>query len=508
MADIGDLMKMARAGETTQRREAIKGLACVEAPDSLSILQAMGATDPDRQIRLEATRAARELRTRLSTGSMSAASQTGTGPPALAQRLQSEEPTERAKAIFGCLRYDSDRVLTAILELLDRERTPKVRAMAMAALGVLGSSSETAKVKSFLDDPDHKVREAADEAMVKLSELEYATLSSPAIATPPPPVPDPPAPPSPAPKVLAVPGPPTPPASTPAPPVPPVASAPRPPAIPAPTRLPPTPAPPSARPSPTGALRTGGLSLNPSRSGTSPGLSGARSTPSSFSSGLIKKPGFKSPFGKTKTEATASRLDDPPFADKMNPEERAKLDKLLKALSGGILSTVEKSRIAERGFKCYELVLKRLQLPEASVQIGRALFFMAANDRAMAAAELKKCPRDAVMAPHIEPLLIRALSEEEITVIRETKEEVVAEATGQDRFPPEVFQLVYGTIRRGKAMMGELDTPQRSKLKIKLDQLSRLLEAGDVEEGRDAALVLKRDITRLTNALNEKSGRK
>lgn len=192
----------------------------------------------------------------------------------------------------------------------------------------------------------------------------------------------------------------------------------------------------------------------------------------------------------------------------MNPEERAKLDKLLKALSGGILSTVEKSRIAERGFKCYELVLKRLQLPEASVQIGRALFFMAANDRAMAAAELKKCPRDAVMAPHIEPLLIRALSEEEITVIRETKEEVVAEATGQDRFPPEVFQLVYGTIRRGKAMMGELDTPQRSKLKIKLDQLSRLLEAGDVEEGRDAALVLKRDITRLTNALNEKSGRK
>ncbi|MBI4865383.1 MAG: HEAT repeat domain-containing protein [Candidatus Wallbacteria bacterium] len=461
--DITRLVQLARASDPAQRLEAVRQLAATEAADALSVLQALGAADPDRTIRLEASRAARGLRTRLTGGTMDLAARSGVGPSALAERLRSPEPTERAKALYGCLRYESEKVLNAILDLLDREASAKVRALAVAAVGVLGSSREMEPVKRFLSDPDVSVRAAADEALAKLGELGVALPGLPVM----------------------------PPARAEAAPEPARATAAAEPAAKDASALPPR--------------STGTFRMPPTATTTGPMRIGAPSRPVT-TTGTLARPAALSPFASKAGVAMKAPVKPgaiKPLAEKMTPDEKSRLDRLLSSLSGGVLSDVEKSRLADRGTKLYQEAGARLALPALSAEVARALFQLAAGNLAAAAEAFRAAPKETVHLPHLDVYLKAAFAETELAELRAAKEEVALAATGRDAFPPDILEFVLSTIRKAKGLMNELDVSARTKLRIKYDTLRDLVAQGIVQEAHEHALVLKREMTRLTNVLND-----
>ncbi|MBI3892193.1 MAG: HEAT repeat domain-containing protein [Candidatus Wallbacteria bacterium] len=462
--DFNRLVQVARAGDAARRLDAVRQLSVLEAPDALSVLQALAAADPDRTIRIEACRAARELRTRLTGGTMDAASKTGVGPSALAERLRSPEPTERAKALYGCLRYESERVLTAILDLLEREASAKVRALAVAAVGVLGSSSEMEPMRRFLQDPDVGVRAAADEALAKLAELRPGpALAAGTRARP---------------EAASVPRPAAPAASaesTEAAPAGAAASAAKP-----------------AAARPPGATATGTFRAvaPPARPGTT--------------TGVMARPSALSPFVSRSGVAMKATLKPgalKPLGVQMSDDEKARLERLLASLSGGVLAEVEKSRLADRGTKLYQEIGTRLALPALTPPVARALFLLAAGNAAGAAEAFRAAPKDTVHQPHLDVFLKAAFSDAELVALRTAKEEAIEELKGRDAFPPEILEMVLGTIRKAKGLMNELDVSLRTKLRIKYDTLRDLLAEGKVKDAEESALFLKREMTRLNNIL-------
>lgn len=469
-ADLGRLMQQARSASPAERMDAVKKIARVDSPDSLSILQALGATDPDRQVRLEACRAARELRTHLSSGTMGVAAQAGVGPNALAQRLQSPEATDRAKAIFGCLRYESEMVLTAILDLLEREASARVRAVAVAAVGVLGSSAEVEPVKRFLEDPDETVRAAADEALVKLGELEPMPILGRAPAPA-------------APALAQRPPPPGASETTPRAPValggPAVKAAPSSPGLPA-----------AARPS--------GAPLSPYPFRGAPASNARPSPPSGTMPSSMK---LASPFGRPTDTGRMLAISRPPvgfpMAEQMTADERVKLDRLLSSLKGGICSEQEKGRLAERGAKFYQDLAARLALPALPMEPARALFYLAAGNREAAAEAFRQTHREHLSLPHVAKFLTQAVSEDEARHLQSSPVQITEDVKGRDLFPPEILQVILSALRVGRGLMNELDVPERTKLRIKIDELKDYLEKGNIEEGQRCGLLLKRELTRL-----------
>ncbi|MBI2945659.1 MAG: HEAT repeat domain-containing protein [Candidatus Wallbacteria bacterium] len=468
--DINRLVQLARASDPAQRLEAVRQLAATEAADALSVLQALGAADPDRTIRIEASRAARELRTRLTGGTMDLAARSGVGPSALAERLRSPEPTERAKALYGCLRYESEKVLNAILDLLDREASAKVRALAVAAIGVLGSSSEVEPMKRFLSDPDVSVRAAADEALTKLGELGVALPGLPMM------------PPARVPVAPAVAG-----------------------AAPEPAR-PAEAVEPAAKEAAAPPLRsTGTFRMPPTATTTGPMRIGAPSRPVT-TTGTLARPAALSPFASKAGVAMKAPIKPgavKPLGENMTPDEKTRLDRLLSSLSGGVLSDVEKSRLADRGTKLYQEVGARLALPALSAEVARALFQLAAGNLLAAAEAFRAAPKETVHLAHLDPYLKAAFAETELAELRAAKEEVALAATGRDAFPADILEMVLGTIRKAKGLMNELDVSARTKLRIRYDTLRELVAQGIVQEAHEHALVLKREMTRLTNVLND-----
>jgi hypothetical protein len=186
-----------------------------------------------------------------------------------------------------------------------------------------------------------------------------------------------------------------------------------------------------------------------------------------------------------------------PLAEKMSADERTKLDRLLSSLKGGVCSEQEKARLAERGAKFYQDLAARLGLPAMPMEPARALFHLAAGHREAAAEAFRQTHREILNQPHLAGFLSQAVSEDEARHLKSSPVAITEDVKGRDLFPPAILQVILGALRVGRGLMNELDVPERTKLRIKIDELKDYLDKGDIEEGQRCGLLLKRELTRL-----------